>query len=424
MIKWTVRKLYYVIILILSAITVSPAYALPNKAGAIFETGISSVTDTTEDRDVSGNFDYYRYRLKFAREASNTTSCWAAYERRVRDYETSDNLDSEYSAAQASLTHTFTNFSINPLTADLDIGYKVKDYDNSPSSTYNRSDAAVNLSHKHEDLWAISWKNGFVNYNYTKSDNDQLKLFTKLSGWAKFLDEKLKISPSYKYQEIDAERNEKDRNEQTVNCRAAYKTNLPYLSEAAGFFEHGRNDTKDSDDEERDDDLRFRYQKWDVTTEHPLVEKLKTGFKYGHLRRHYTDNANSYRHWLIENKTKLGAFEDKISKTSFWFEYQHREANFTTVSTLNYIRNSAVVKLSYEIKDSWELAPAFVFKSFDYPNNPTSTLKQYEAKVEFLKELPTNNLELVLNYRYIWKDYKFKTDIRQWAAKAGIEYKF
>lgn len=403
----------------ISLIFALPAAALSNKLSTTFEAGVRSATDTIEDRDLSGNLDFYRYRLRFDQEISKSTKYSFSYEHYRKDYETSDNLDASSNEWRFGLDQAF----LDAFKLYLDAGFRQKDYKNSSSLEYDRSNMAIGLGYKSGDLWALRWDNGFTNYDYTKSGNDQFKVFTKLSGWAKFFDERLKINPSYKFQNID-EDSSKDRTENTASVNSYYKLKLPHFDKISGFYSVGRNDTKDSEDEDRDDDVHFKYTKWHAGTEHPLSESIGTFFKYGQIRRDYQDSDSDYRTWYVENKTDFELYDDKSRQIKFSITGEHKEGDFHLVDSLNYIKNTLTNKFSYKIKNNWELTPSFTFKTYNYTASPTKNEKQYVTNIEFTKELLNENLELNLAYKYVWKEYKYKSDIEQWSIKAGIEYKF
>jgi len=410
----------YPILFLICLICVSNSHASQNNISTFIETGERSVTDTIEDRDISGNYNFYRFFGRFDQEASKVFKYNISYEYYFKDYVTSDNLDMASNQGRAAFDYWLAP---DKFKLSLDAGLKSKDYKNSPTSEYERSNATIGLDYKYEELWSIGWDNGFINYDYDKADNDQLKLFTKLRGWMKFFEERLKVAPSFKYQVVDNDNSTKDRAEQVFAVSSYYKLNLPCFEKVGGYYGFGKNDTKDYEDDDRDDDLRFKYHKWHVSTDHPLIEKLDTLFKYGQLRRNYQNSPNNYRTWFIENKTSFKLYKDKIKEIGFSVPLEHREGSYGLVDSLNYIKNVVGARLSYRVKDNWELTPAFTFKKYAYHNNHDKDEKQYEAKIEFSKSLP-KNLDLNLAYKYQRKDYKQKSDITLWTIRAGIDWEF
>jgi hypothetical protein len=415
------KKLVLAIIALTTCAICAPAaFASQNTISTFFETGERSVTDTIEDRDISGNYNFYRFFGRFDQEASKVFKYNISYEYYFKDYGTSDSLDMDSNQVRAGLDYWLfpERFKVS-----LDAGYKSKDYKNSPSSEYDRSNATLGLDYKYEESWSIGWDNGFINYDYDKVDNDQLKMLTKLRGWVKLFDERFKIAPSFKYQRVDNDNSTKDRAEQVFAASAYYKLNLPHFEKISGYYGFGKNDTKDSEDDDRDDDLRFKYQKWHVSTDHPLMEKLDTSFKYGQNRRNYQNSANNYRTWFIENKTDFTLYKDKIKNVKLSIPLEHREGEYSLVHSLSYIKNLIGARLAYKIKDNWELIPAVAFKEYIYHANPPKSEKDYEAKIEFSKSLP-KNLDLNLSYKYVYKNYKQKPDITLWTVRAGIDWAF
>lgn len=402
------------------AICAPNSFAAQNNISTFFETGERAVTDTIEDRDISGNYRFYKYFGRFDQEVSKVFKYNISYEYYFKDYGTSDSLDMDSNQVRAGFDYWLAP---DKFKLSLDAGYKSKDYKNSPSSEYDRSNATLGLDYRYGELWAIGWDNGFIDYDYDKVDNDQLKLFTKLRGWMKFFDERFKIAPSFKYQVVDNDNSTKNRAEQVFTVSSYYKLGLPYFEKIGGYYGFGKNDTKDYEDDDRDDDLRFKYQKWHVSTDHPLMDKLDTSFKYGQLRRNYQNSPNNYRTWFIENKTGYKLYKDKLKEIGFSIPMEHREGNYDLVDSLDYIKNVVGARLSYRVKDNWELIPAVAFKQYIYHANPPKSEKDYEARVEFSKSLP-KNFDLNLSYKYVYKNYKQRPDITLWTIRAGIDWEF
>jgi len=408
------------ILIICAFCCASSSFASQNKFSTFLETGERSVTDTTEDRDVSGNYDFYRFSGRFDQEASKVFKYNVSYEYYYKNYGASDSLDSASNQAHAGFDYWLAP---DKFKLSFDAGFKSKDYKNSPSLEYQRSNAVIGLDYKYEELWSLGWDNGFINYDYNKADNNQLKIFTKLRGWVKLFDKRLKVAPSFKYQEVDNDGSTKDRAEQVFAVSSYYKINLLHFEKLGFYYGFGKNDTKDSEDEDRDDDLRFKYQRWHVSTDHPIIEKLDTSFKYGQLRRNYQNSSNNYRTWFIENKTDFKIYKDKLKDVKFSVPLEHREGNYDLVDSLDYIKNLVGARLSYRVKDDWELVPAVAFKQYIYHANPPKSEKDYEAKVEFSKSLQ-KNLDMNLSYKYVYKNYKQAPDITLWTIRAGIDWEF
>ncbi|NQU73285.1 MAG: hypothetical protein HQ547_01060 [Candidatus Omnitrophica bacterium] len=418
------QKSVVILLVAVLGILASPALASQNKISTTYETGNISVTDFLEERDSSGNVEYYRFFTRFDTEISELTKLNFSYRRYYKDYETSDNLDADSNIWHFGVDHTLKGLKLDPVKMDFDFGFSQKDYRNSPSREYERSNIAVGLSHNHEDLWAVNWKSGFINYDYQSSNADQLKIFTKLGSWMKFFDKRLKINPSYKLQSINYDGTGKDRAENTLRLASSYKVGLPHLSKVESAYKIGRNDTKDSEDEDRDDDLWFKYKKWHITSKHPLIEKIDTSFKYGWTKRDYQDGGTSYQNYFVENKTKFKIFEDKVKKINLSVKTQHKESDFNPTDSRDYIKELIKTEFLYRIKNNWELVPSFTFKHYNHPSDATGDERKSEAKIEFLKKLFANNLDLKLTYKYIRKQSKFKADTSQWSIKTGIDVKF
>ena len=411
-------------IFILANIISAPAHATQNKISTSFEIGERSITDTIDDRDLSGNYDYYRYRLAYSHTYPEDVDVDVGFETYKKDYVTSDASDNWYHAQRVGLTAPLGR-ATKPgrFRLALDGGYKDKEYGNSPALEYRRSFVSLELGGSSDELWAWHWKNGFINYAFEEIGSDQLKLHTKISGWRKFFDKRLKINPSYRFQHIEQD-DEKERTETVGALAASYNLALPYFKDIGASYEKGRNDTKDSDYEDRDDDLRFRYAEWNIETGHPLTQRCVTGFTYGREYRDYVNSANDYRNYFIGNRLNVDLSSDEATKVDISLETQHKEAAFHAVGSLNYIKNLVKGELCWSVKDDWELRPGFKFTKYDYNDNPVRDERQYETKVEYLKKLLSKSLDLRIAFKYVWKDYARQPDVTLWSVRAGMDYRF
>ncbi len=401
-----------------------PAYSIETKISTTFENGKRSATDYLDDRDLSSNLNVYRQQLRLDQKLSSDTKYSVSYERYYKDYDALDSLDSVSDQWLAGFNHSFNDVAVNPLKLDIDAGLKYKDYKNSPDSDYTRSNAAAGLSYGEEDLWNIKWSNGLINYAFDSADKDELKLFTQVSGWTKLMGGRLKISPSYKFQAVEEDKNGTNRNENTIKLAAVCQLLPSYFKAVGAFYELGKNDTKDSEDEDRDDNLRYKYTRWYITTEHPLTKNFETDFKYGRGIRNYSDSNNDYKNWFIEDKSIWNVYEDEVKKIDLLITVEHREGDYDQVDSLNYIKDVINVKVVDRIKRDWELIPGFTFKKYNYHASPLKKENDYETKVEFTKELLNEKLEFKISYKYCLKDYRNKPDITLWQVRSGLEYKF
>jgi len=434
------KSLIAIILLVLIGAAVCPVYAynIPelfpaanlstapaagkSKVTAVFESGSRTATEYTEDRDVSGNLEYQRYDLRFDQELDKTTKYYFAYEQYHKDYSALDNFDSTSYEYHGGFAHTFENVRSGALKLDMDIGLREKDYRTADPSDYARSSADLGLDYKYGDSWDLYWRNGFVNYEYLNADGDQLKLYTKLGGKLWLVDKRLELGSSYKYEGISQHDPSLDRSEHIVNTISSYKFNLPYLNKVSALYEFGRNDTRD-DDEDRDDVLTFKYTRWYVSSEHPILKNLDTAFKYGENIRGYDTSPNNYHTWYAENKTNLNIFEDKAIKVVLSTQLEHRDGAYVSVDALKYRKDVAGTRLSFKVKNNWELAPSFTFKKYDYRDNHVKDEQDYDAKIEFVKEF-NQNLDIRITVRNCWKDYRLQPDLMIETVNAGIEYKF
>lgn len=412
------------IILISLILALYPPYQHLSIAGdsvisSSYEFGERQITDLIENRDSLDNFDYFKYRLRIKQDIKNSFNYNISYIRQKRDYETRDSLDSMANEYKLGL-----NFLLSELTQlQAGLGHKEKHYKNTPSSEYNRDALNINLKHKLNPALSFGFDLGIINYDYLQdSTSSQHKIHAGINAACLFLDKRLNLGGFYRLQSVDQKGNKADRSEQIIGADINYKFNLKYLKTVGLTLEHGRDDTKEI--EERDDNLRYRYTKWALKSNHPLSERLDTSFRYGHNRRDYFDSTSDYRGWFLENETDYEIFTSKQSALASSVKSEHKETDYHLDDLLNYLKDSLGIELAYSRKKNYKIIPSFTFSQYNYPANLNHKEKDYLTEIELIKELNRPDAKLKVKYAYKFRDFRYTSDAVQWWVNLGIELGF
>lgn len=399
-------------------------FALPLEAGFAstnistgYEFGEREIAEILEDRDTLGNFDYFKYRLRLKQTIENGASYSLSYHLIKRDFETQDAFDSK--AREYKL-----NLGIPLLGAaklGLDFGHKEKRYKNSPASEYDRDTFSAELKHRINKILALGLDAGVTSYDYlTETNSNQVKYYAGFNWRALLLKEKLNLGGFYQRRAVGQKGNEAGRSEQIIGADGQYNLNLTRFKKVNLKIEHGRDDTKEI--EERDDNLRYRYNKWTIKTTHPLSKKLDTAFGFNSRRRDYFDSANDFKSWAIENETGYSILESKISSLVFSLNSEHKKANFHLNDSLNYVKDSFGMDLIYKRKKDYEISANFKFSRYDYPANLSRNEDDYLSEFKLSKEFAKPGLELQLKYAYKYRDFHARADRIQWWVSLGVEF--
>jgi hypothetical protein len=403
-------------------------HAYANSLGSTkisYSTGKRSQTDGIEERDLSGDYSFYKYGITV--RATPLEDFY--YRAGFSDYH------KKFDPANDSLnnrTNTYNAYFSLPIkktddaSLKFDIGYQLrtKRYKNSPTSEYDNNNLSAGFDMKLDKAHSLKVSAGVNNYDYLKkSSSDRLKSFIKVSPGTKLLDDKLALSGYYKRNWVNNSGDTKDYSEDSVSVRASLKLDTPLLYKIGAHFGYGRNDTQD-DEEDREDTLRFEYKTWQVSTNHKINNSIDTQMVYSQAERDYFTSNNSYDNWLLKNNTKVALMKKDPFNMDLLLGYEHRETTFPDNDALNYNKNAASAGFSFSERGKWSVKPGFTFTDYRYPPLSPKNEKQYKADITCKKYIGSTDNAVELGYWYKWKDYKYKPTIEQWALNASYSIKF
>jgi hypothetical protein len=390
-----------------------------------FSTGKRSQTDGIEERDLSGNYSFYKYGITVKADPLEGFYYRVGFSDYHKKFDSSDDrLDNTTNAYNAYFSMPLKKSDDASLKFNIDYGLRTKRYENSPDSEYDNNRFGAGLTMDLNKDYSLKVSAGVNDYNYLKrSSSDQLKYFFKFNPSAKLLDGKLSLSGYYRRNWVDNKADKKDYSEDSVSVRTSLKLDTPLLYKIGAHFGYGRSDTRD-DEEDREDTLRYEYKVWDINTNHKLNNTIDTQMSYGQAHRDYFTSINSYDSWFLKNKTRVALIKKDPFNMDLLLGYEYRKAKFSQNDTLDYDKNAISSGFSFSQRGDWSVKPGFSFTNYKYPPLSAKNEKQYKADITCKKYIGSTDNSVELGYWYKWKDYKYKPGIEQWAFSGSLSVKF
>ncbi|MFH0732499.1 MAG: hypothetical protein V2A72_06220 [Candidatus Omnitrophota bacterium] len=413
------------IILIIYIILCYSVMCYASSGGSVelyFATGEKSQTDEIEDRDLSGDFDYYKCGFSSNLNLEKNISLKMGFDQYHKDFSSLNQSNADTDVYKIGADFLILDNKESSLNSGLDFSLRNKHYKSAPLSSYDQQRVDGAIKYKLKDIYSLDLNAGINNYEYINDyDNDTMKAFLKISPGVYLFDKALELSGFFRVQRLDAYGNNKDTTETMQGATTTLNLDTPCLNKIRAQFENGKENTQDTED--REDSLRYKYQKWNATTYHKFFEKLKNQVEYGQKRRVYLANDNDYENWYIKNKNTLLVIEKDPFDMELSADYEHKETTFDSQHTKSYISNKLGGGLSFSRRADWSFDPEFSFTGYDYTPGSTSTQKSYKAQIGAKKYI-SEDLILEGYYWHKWKDYKNKADAEQWTLNLSCAVRF
>ncbi len=390
-----------------------------------YNTGKKSQTSGIEERDLGGYFSYYKYGTRITAEPTEGFSYGIRLEDYHKDFDTKrDDLDNRtnlYSAYFSMPIHKTDEVSV---ALDTNYRLRTKRYKNSPSDEYDNNNVSAGINITKNKNYALKVSGGIKDYDYIKDhDSDQLKSFFKIAPRIKAFKQRLSLSGYYRRDLVDQTDNKKDYSEDCVSVRTAYDIGKPILDKVSGHFGYGRNDTRD-DNEDREDNLRYEYQLWDVAIYSKPFKNIEGNIRYGQKHRKYFTSIDGYDNWYIDKNTKIRL----LSKDSFSVDMLlggfHKETKFFQNEALSYNKNSFSAGFSMVKRSDFSIKPSFKYTRYKYPPLSTNNQKTYVLKFDTKKYIGSTDKALEAGYWYEWKNYEYSANSNRWNLNLSFMLKF
>lgn len=180
-------------------------------------------------------------------------------------------------------------------------------------------------------------------------------------------------------------------------------------------------------EEEQEGDYYFKYRRWWLKTEHPVLERMYTVLKYTDYNKDYKDYETvdfDHSWYEIENRWRYIVLKNPVKRLSLTFSYFHRETDYSQRKNSSYDKDSVEMGAQYSWRNNWKALLKFGVGIYDYTIGREKDKKTYSMAIEFEKEIITRKLALAVEYKWKLKDYETKPDKIQNAGRVSIDYKF
>ncbi|MBN1406079.1 MAG: hypothetical protein JW946_06130, partial [Candidatus Omnitrophica bacterium] len=339
-----------------------------------FSTGIKSQTDAIEERDLSGNFWFYKYGLSGTLKPDNKLSLKAGYEKYFKDFSGVNISDVNTCAYKAGIDYILFDDKEKSLKTGLGFKLRNKRYKDSPSLSYDQYRAQADINCKFSENYSLDLSAGINDYEYIKNNSsDVTKTYIKFSPEARFFDKMLEISASYRMRWLDYKNNSKDKSENVYSGTAILNLDNPFMHKIKANAETGKENTQDTED--REDSLRYQHDKWDIATYYKFGKNFKTQLEYGQKQRDYISDNNNYKNWYIKNKSNFKILKNKYLDVDFSPEYEYKDTHFSKINSKSYVKNKIAAGMSFSKRENWSFDPEFIFTDYDYEAGSASNQK-------------------------------------------------
>jgi len=387
--------------------------------------GKQSQTVGIDERDLKGAYTFHKYGVKVKAEPTKGFRYNAGYMRYEKNFDTAqedlDNItnifDVSFSAPVAATDKLSLRFNTN-------YQFRGKRYKNSPSTEYDENTFGKGVHIDFNKKHSLGLSGGIKDYDYIKNDSSSVtKYFLKASPRLKFMDGDFTLSGYYRRDWVDQAKGKKDYTEDCVSIRPSVKLDIPILYKMTGSFQYGRNDTRDSG-EDREDNLRFEYKVWDVSSYYKFRKDMDNKLTYGQRHREYFTSISGYDDWYIKDRLKFALLKKEPFDLDMIIGAEHRETTFYENEAYSYIKGAVSGGFNLSRRADWSAKPDFKFTKYKYPPGSTSNSKEYKFDLGLKKYIVSTNNFLEAGYWYKWKDYRYKKDIQQWALRLSFEIRF
>ncbi len=390
-----------------------------------YTTGKKSQTSGIEDRDLSGHYEYNKYRLSVKAEPKEDFYYRASYQYYHKDFDSkNDDLNNRTNLYNAYFSVPVHKTDKASLSLNADYKLRAKRYKNSPSNEYDNNNLSAGINLNLQEIYTLKLSGGVKDYEYIKkSSSDTLKTFFKIAPKAKLFDKRLSLSGYYRRDMVDQSDSKKDYSEDCVSFRSTYKLDKPLIEKVSGHFSYGRNDTRD-DNEDREDNLRYEYQLWDVTLYSKPFERIKGKVTYGQKHRKYFTSINGYDNWYIDKTTTIELLKKDSLSVDMLIGGIHKETKFYENQDLSYDKNSLSAGFNITKRSDFSIKPSFKYTRYKYPPLSTKNEKDYKASVNCRKYIGSTDKCLEAGYWYEWKNYEYKPNSCRWNLSLSFTLSF
>ena len=388
---------------------------------AFIETGSKSTADIFEEEDDDSDFSYDKYYSKIDYK-EDRLRCLLSYLSSDKDYSNKDTLDNRTDTIHTDLSYLFKKTKEDTVKLNIDLKYRERRYANSQTNNYDQFNPMLELAFKEKDIWSLALSTGLSDYHYPEAqDKDQLKRIGKIEVTRFIVPGTLETIASYRREESDRIQAGKDTLKDISILGFDYKVPIPYIRLIRFRIENGERDTKD--EEERDEDLDYSYQRWYVTTQGVFSSRFSSTLKYQHWSKDYLTQDIDHRAFYITSNSRYDLINKNAMRIYLNLELEHKETDYTINDLLSYDKDSLETRATYK-RDSWKHSLGVRTDHYDYPQDPSSNRDTYYTKMSIEKEFNKGDSTLSIDLKYKLKDFDTDSDTEQDSIRLTFEQRF
>ncbi|TNF53011.1 hypothetical protein EP227_06600, partial [bacterium] len=173
-----------------------------------------------------------------------------------KDYRDRDNLDNFSRLFHARGTYYVKKHKQKFSILDVKLKYKVKRYDETPSSEYNQIAFSPKITLTRKNSYTLKISGGINSYDYRSANSkDQFKVYSKLDVRGYLFEGNLTLLSSYKFEFTAETKKDRNKNKNDFLSGFDYRINAPLIQKVSARFSLGQRDTKE--DDMRDEDFDY-----------------------------------------------------------------------------------------------------------------------------------------------------------------------
>jgi len=398
-------------------------YAFEPALSGFFEAGNRSTIEAIEAKSTLA-YDYAKYYLRYKYPIKKPLNLTLVYNSYAKKYEDRKELDNDTISIKSYWDYSFFARKDSSLKFDVDLGWREKRYKEKDRYTNSQWLLKLKSTYRIEDLWSVSGEMGYKDYDYFLSEGKDRREFSeRVEGKKYFYDRRLQFLALLNFRQTDFD-SQPDTNQFIYRLGVKVRPEFRFLSEMAGRIEEGKKYTDEDVEEEQEGDYYFKYRRWWLKTEHPVLERMYTVLKYTDYNKDYTATNYDYSSYEIENQWRYIFLKNPVKRLSLVFAYLHRETDYSQMKISSYDKDSVEMGAQYSWRNNWKALLKFGVGFYNYIIGREKDKKTYSIGIQFEKEIIARKLALATEYKWKLKDYELKPNVTQNAGRVSIDYKF
>jgi hypothetical protein len=272
-----------------------------------------------------------------------------------------------------------------------------------------------------KDLYLIDLSTGINNYDYVSSgEKDQFRFFSKVKAKRYLFAKRLVLASSYRFDtDRHKEKNRfKNKNDLTFGSDLILKT--PFIYKITLRAKLGQGDTKD--DDERDDDVDYKYSRFYVTTGHRINPEVKMGLRYEYFEKDYLKTDLDHIGFYMRNSWRYEVISDKNRKLYYNFTAGHKEVDYALKPERDYRKDTLEIRGVYRRKKVWKAAVSLKGSLYDY-NDPTRDKNRYYTRLSLEKIFPGGSVNMSVDLKYKYTDNRHANDTEEKSIRFAFRYR-